>query len=204
VAFAAASTFGELPLNGIAGQVGIVSGEIDAALGVGAETTAGLAVAVEVGAAVVTDAGALAVADEDMAVAGGDVAGGATGSGVLGVTAEALGRVDAGGVPVPTSTIRTPGMVLTAASASARAVGVSAHTYASRPENTTVAVRCRAASVVRAWSVRSACIACAVEYVPTHMVTARPAASSVPPARRRSDIEGSSESLRDRVPTQRP
>jgi hypothetical protein len=155
-AFPEESTFGELPLNGIAGQAGIVSGAIDAAAGLAVVLT----VAVEAGAAAVIDGAALVVASDGMVATGGDVVEGAAGFGVPGVTpAEALGCVDTGGAPAPTSTVRTPGTVLTAAIASARAVGVSAHTYASRPENATVAVRCRVSRVIRAWSVRSVCIA---------------------------------------------
>jgi hypothetical protein len=159
-----AGTFGELPLNGIGGQMGIVSGAIDATLAVGADMAAGLTVvltvAVEEGAAAVMDGTALVVAADGIVVTEDDVVEGAAGFGVPGVTpAEALGCVDMGGAPAPTSTVRTPGTVLTAATASARAVGVSAHTYASRPKNATVAVRCRASRVIRAWSVRSACIA---------------------------------------------
>jgi hypothetical protein len=192
-AFPAASTFCELPLNGIAGHAGIVSVAMDAVLAVGADVAVVLSVAVEVGAATMTDGGVLAVAIEGPAVTDALVRG-AVGSGFLGVAVvEPSGCADTGEAPAPTITIRTPGMVLTAAIASARAVRVSAHTYASLPENTTVAVRCRAPRAVRAWSVRSACIAWAVQYVPKHMVAASPAATSAPPATRRRDTESSFE-----------
>jgi len=159
-AFPAASTFCELLLNGIAGHAGIARVAVDAVLAVGADVAVVLRVAVEVAAATTTDGGVLAVAIEAKGVPGDELVRGAVASGFLGVAvAEALGCADIGEAPAPTSTVRTPGMALTAAIASARAVSVSAHTYASRPENTTVAVRCRDSSVVRAWSVRSACIA---------------------------------------------
>src|SRR5664279_642226 len=109
----------------------------------------------------------------------------------------------AGGAPSPMTTIRTPGIVLNAAIASSRAEGLSAHTVASRPAKRTLAVSWRASSVTRAWSARVDSIAWADQYVPRPMVAASPVASSVPLARRASDMKVPSASLRDRALTWR-